>query len=243
MPMSAWPIFLLSLDDAAARRARLVGQLEALGLGFEIVSAIDGRTGLSERHEAMIDRAAARANLGRDMADTEYACALSHHLLYRRVRDEGLAGAVVLEDDAILLPHFAGFMAQRAYETAELIALDHWFGRIWRFSGARLTGTVRAGRLSLLPCLTTGYSISAAGCAFMIGNSLPISRTADWPCDIRTIGARAAFPRIVDHDPIEPGGSLMEEQRRALRRNGAAARREESGLRRWFVKRASRKIS
>lgn len=240
--MSGWPIFVVSLDDAEARRARLVAQLEAFGLGFEIVSAIDGRKGLAERYEAMIDRAATRDNLGRDMSDAEYACALSHHFLYRRVRDDGLAGAVVLEDDAILLPQFAEFMAFAAYETAELIALDHWFARVWRFSGARLTETVRTGRLSLLPWLTTGYSISAAGCAFMIENSLPISRTADWPCDIRRIGARAAFPRIVDHNPIEPDGSVMEKQRRALRRN-AAAPHNNGGFGRWLTKRASRKIS
>lgn len=241
--MSEWPILVLSLEDAVERRARLVAQLEAFGLDFEIVSAIDGRAGLSKRHETMIDRAATRDNLGRDMGDTEYACALSHHFLYRRVREDGLAGAVVLEDDAIVLPQFAEFMALKAYETADLIALDHWFGRIWRFSGERLTKTVRTGRLSLLPCLTTGYSISAAGCAFIIENSLPISRTVDWPCDIRKIGARAAVPRIVDHDPIELNNSAMEQERRALRRNSAAKMQDESGLGRWLIKRASRKIS
>lgn len=247
--MNDWPVLVLSLEDAEARRANLVGQLDALGLGHEIVSAVDGRSGLPERYEAMVDRAATRAALHRDMAGAEYACALSHHFIYRRVLDDGLPGAIVLEDDAVLTPLFAEFVRAGAYRAADLVVLDHWFGRVWRFSEKRIAPDIRAGRLSLVPCLTTGYSISAAGCQFMVGNSLPISRTADWPCDITRLGALATIPRVVDHPPLNPQTSLMERQRRELAATAHApsvrrqSRDRKSGLRRWLIKRASRKIS
>ncbi|MBW3098361.1 glycosyltransferase family 25 protein [Pseudohoeflea coraliihabitans] len=244
-----WRIFVLSLDDAKARRNAIASQLGLLNLDFEIVSAIDGRNGLPEQYEALVDRDMTRVNLGRDMAGAEYACAISHHQLYKRIENEGLPGAIILEDDAILSPLFAEFLTQGAYAMADLIVLDHWFCRIWRFSQKRLTENICAGRLSLVPCLTTGYSISASGARYLIKHSLPISRPADWPCDITKLNARATIPRIVDHPPHTPETSSTENHRRAVVLQGLntvgdiTERKKEGRFRRWLIKRASKKLS
>jgi glycosyl transferase family 25 len=198
-----WPIFVVSLADAEARRAPLLGRLASMGLEHEVVAAVDGRRGLPPEYERYVDRARTMLNLGRRMADAEYACTLSHHFIYRRVVDEGLPGAIVLEDDAIVQPGFAAFVASGAYRSGDLILLDYGTAHIWPFSSRALTSGVKAGRISLNPSLGTGYSVSAEGCRYLAGKSLPITGPADWPCDIVRLGAWAAYPRLVDHPAPE----------------------------------------
>ena len=78
-----WPILVISLQDAAERRAAVSRQLDALGLPFEFRDAIDGRSGLPAAYESQLDRPGTEAHFGRQMSDGEYACALSHLAAYR----------------------------------------------------------------------------------------------------------------------------------------------------------------
>lgn len=248
--MKQWPIFVLSLDDAQARRAPLIAQLHEFGLKFEIFPAIDGRSKLPAQYEPLIDRDEARNQLQRDMTDGEFACALSHYSIYKKVENEGLPGAIVLEDDAILSPLFKDFVCSGGYELADLTLLDHWFARVWRFSRVRITEGIETGRVSRVPCLTTGYSISSDGCDFIIKNSIPIRRSADWPCDITEIGARATIPRIVDHPSPATSTSHLETERQGLANSQKALIADKRyigdrmlGWKAWLIKRASKKIS
>jgi glycosyl transferase family 25 len=248
--MTCWPIFIISLRDAERRRQPLIETLDRLGLDYTVVDAVDGRGGLAPEHEKLVDRDATRSNLARDMTDAEYGCALSHLSVYRRMKAEGLPGAIILEDDAIPGPLFAEFCREAGYERADLIVLDYSFTRVWRFSARPLTANTKSALLSLNPSLNTAYSISASGCAYMIDNALPIRRTADWPCDITKIGARACIPRIVDHPHVDEAESSIEEARRksfetrywdlhSHQDGGFETRR----ARRWLIKRMSRKLA
>jgi len=56
-----------------------------MGLQYELFFGVDGRRGLPAEHEPLVDRSA-RINAGsRPMSDPEYACALSHLMIYRRI--------------------------------------------------------------------------------------------------------------------------------------------------------------
>ncbi|MFZ2101410.1 MAG: glycosyltransferase family 25 protein [Oricola sp.] len=244
-----WPIFVISLADAQARRARLLDRLSSLGLRYEIVEAVDGRNGLPGQYERFIDRAETPRRLGREMADAEYACALSHHFVYRRVCEEGFAGAIILEDDADPLPGFGDFVLSGGYRGADIVLLDHEDAHVWRFSRRPLSAGIASGRVSLQPVLTTGYSISARGCAYMVANSLPITRPADWPCDITRLATRAAIPRLVGHPPLTDRPSDIAAARDRLLGHWVFPERKGGGLfdlrkhRRSFVKRLSVRIS
>lgn len=128
-----WPIFVISLAAAQERRRAISAQLQALGLPFILFDAIDARQGVPPEYEALIDRAGTQRNLGRPMSSGEYGCALSHLLVYRRICEEGLPGAIVLEDDAVVGPAFKSFVDQQAYRSAPFIQLDHLHARIWAF--------------------------------------------------------------------------------------------------------------
>ena len=69
-------IFVLTLEGAEHRRRTLMKQLDDQGLSYELFFGIDGRNGLPEEYEKLIDCQSAQETLGRPMGDAEFACAL-----------------------------------------------------------------------------------------------------------------------------------------------------------------------
>lgn len=247
--MPDWPIFVISLTDAAARRAAISERLGALGLAHEIVDAIDGRRGLPGEYEAMVDRPGTKAGFGRAMSDGEYACALSHLSVYRLMAERGLPGAIVLEDDAIPGPLFPVFLRDRVFEKAELIQLDHHDARIRRWGGRRerAQGFVLA-EWAEKAILATGYSLTARAAAHILAHALPLRAPADWPCDLMPLRPMVALPRIVEHPELTPEQSTLHGDR--LEAGRGITRRREPGRflrpaywRRWLHKRMTRKVS
>ena len=70
-----YPIFVIALPGSE-RLPALEERLRGLGLDYLVFPAVDGREGLTDQCAGMIDREAARENLGREMSDVEFACAL-----------------------------------------------------------------------------------------------------------------------------------------------------------------------
>jgi glycosyl transferase family 25 len=212
-----WPVFVISLTDAGERRARISEQLSALSIPFEFVDAIDGRSGLPAQYERMIDRAGTLVQERRGMSDAEYACALSHMSVYKRILDQNLPGAIVLEDDAILGAGFAAYRGARAYEHGDLIQLDYKDARLWRWAKA----AKRFPEFTLMPMakpgmLTTGYSVTSAGAKHLYTYGLPLRSPADWPCDVSAITTYLTIPRLVDHPPLDTEQSSIKVSRQAL---------------------------
>ena len=215
---AAWPVFVISLPGCEARRAPLLDALAAQGIACEVVLGVDGRNGLPPEHEAEVDRPGTRARLGRPMSDAEYACALSHQRVYALILQRGLAGAVVLEDDAIPQPGFGAFLATGAHEGADLTLFDYDDKtRALRGTGRAALPGVTLWTLATTRHLTTGYAISARGAAWLRREGLPIRTVADWPCDITRLGARVVSPRLILHPP-RGEGSMIEAAREPLQR-------------------------
>lgn len=245
-----WPVCVISLIDCDDRRKRIKKQLERLSIQFEFVDAIDGRAGLAPQLESMIDRPGTETEFGRRMTDAEYACALSHMLIYKRILDQNLLGAIILEDDAILGPLFQEFIDAQGYEAGDLIQLDHWKGGVWKYSRRhRLTASIELARASKNAFLTTGYSISQAAAAHILQHGLPLRAPADWPCDISVLRTMLAVPRVVDHPEIGGGESFIENKRALIeptprqKENRSLRFFKRSYWRRWWVKRMTKQIS
>jgi glycosyl transferase family 25 len=206
----AWPILIVSLRDASARRAGIAAQMKAAGLPFEFVDAVDGRSGLPAAWEAKVDRLGTVTKHGYGMSDGEFACALSHQLIYRKILDEGLQGAVVLEDDAILTPMFAGFYRNRGYRTARFIQLFCYSARIWRGPGCpAAAAATRLYRLAQNPFASVGYSLSRSAAEYFANHSFPIRDRADWPIDLTQLGALLTVPSIIRHPTPNPAQSSL----------------------------------
>lgn len=218
-PAVEWPIFIVSLKDATARRERLEEQLGKLNLKYEFIDAVDGRNGLPYDAEAMVDRVLTQENLGRDMANSEYGCALSHIHIYEEIISKNLPGAVILEDDAIIGENFSKFLQEKTFLSGDLVQLSHEAGRINRFARPlNKYESFATYALSTQANLAVAYSISAKAASYILKNGLPIIQTADWPCDIMPLKPSVCLPIIVDHlKPLQGGDSFIEDGRTKFR--------------------------
>jgi glycosyl transferase, family 25 len=90
--------YVINLANSFDRRAHITAELEKACLDYEFVTAVDGR-GLDLHDHATIGPSFL-ANV--TCAAGTAGCALSHLDVYRRIIDDGLDMALVLEDDVIL---------------------------------------------------------------------------------------------------------------------------------------------
>lgn len=199
--MNHWPIYIISLADARSRREPLARILQHIGQKYEIFEAVDARRGVPNEYANLVDWSKAKAVLGREMSAPEAGCALSHLFLYRKVVDEGLPGAIIFEDDAILSEgdKFREFMDQRVYQRGNFIQLGYGAVRVWRCGAGqrRESHMLRSERLVYNAGLANAYSITAYAAEFILQRSIPVRCVADWPCDLRPIGPRIIVPRLV----------------------------------------------
>lgn len=246
--MSHWPIFVISLGDAEARRTPLIDALNSLNLEWELFEAVDGRKGLSAAWEGLIDREGAAKAKGRPLTNGEFGCALSHRGIYELILRRGLEGAIVLEDDALIGPAFERFVREGLYSCAPLVMLDHSHARVSFFRHRALSvGKLRP--LTLQSYLTTGYSVSASAAADLLSAATPVRMTADWPGDIVRLGAAVIVPPIVNHPPADVTTSHLEAERSRFQPEGSGFQRfvkrwsDPGYWRHWLIKRLSLRVS
>ena len=100
------PAVVVSLRSSTERRIAMVDQLMAHGITFCWEEAVLGRElphdELARYHATQLGSDGRR----RTLTPGEIGCALSHLNIYRRIVEDELSGAIVLEDDAILLDGF-----------------------------------------------------------------------------------------------------------------------------------------
>ncbi|NNF72523.1 MAG: glycosyltransferase family 25 protein [Rhodobacteraceae bacterium] len=203
------PVFVISLPDSHARRAAISDALGKLGLAFEFVDAVDGRSGLPADQEPCVDRQAAAHYLGRPMSDAELATALSHVLVHERFLASAHEHALILEDDAVPTPDLIAFLDGKGYTAAPLVLLHHLGARVLPHSGTRVAETLNLRPLAV-PCFrATAYTLSRGGAEWLLERTRPVSGTADWPADITRLPAMVVDPQIVHHPRVELGQSTI----------------------------------
>lgn len=175
---------------------------------------MDGRYGLDVQYEDQIDRVLSRQS-GYILSDAEFACALSHVNVYRRIVSDNLAYALVLEDDAIPSHHLCEFLAGHYYREADLIQL--YCARPYvRWSGTHkvfgpYTSYLRTPRLQAAGCVA--YTISYTAALHFLTHAVPVMKEADWPLCIEAIIAkrqsRVISPSLVEHPAGEENDSIL----------------------------------
>lgn len=96
--LSTW---VINLDRAPQRLARASAQLQALGLRWTRLPAVDART-LTAEQRAALDEAAYQRKHGKTSVPGELGCYLSHVQVMRQFLASDAAFALVLEDDVLL---------------------------------------------------------------------------------------------------------------------------------------------
>jgi glycosyl transferase family 25 len=165
------------------------------------VPAVDGRELAPEALAEVYDPAQSVATHGRELAPGEIGCALSHLRLYRRMEDEGIDEALILEDDAVIHPDALALLERRGDLPCawEILLLNHMpdiGGRLNRWHSRRL-GSYRIGRFSMPTYGTGGYLIRRSAARALLDRAYPIRA----PADYWTGGGIAADIRICGVEP------------------------------------------
>ena len=118
-------IVVISLERAAERRRRIVSDLRALGLDFELRDAVDGRN-VPPDCEALIDRAGSRRD-GRPIRMGSIANWLSQRQAFLDMVENGPEIMAVLEDDVEFAPEFPSVLdaLEHAGEPFGIVFLHH----------------------------------------------------------------------------------------------------------------------
>ena len=129
-PRPSLPIFVIAFASDKMRRDRMTRRLDALGLAFSFIDAIDGRA-LPEA-ERLAKEDPARADwIGHHLRPGALGCLLSHRQAWQALLDSGAELGLVLEDDAVLdaaLPAVLDRLSQLA-DRLDLVNLHHFSGR------------------------------------------------------------------------------------------------------------------
>ena len=205
------PIFCLSLARAADRRARMIARLDSLGSPYEIVDAVDGRALDLSQLGDRLRQDKMRRKKSRCLTASEIGCYLSHCNLLRRIADEKIAVAIVVEDDAGFAPDFAevATAAARIPHPWDMILLHTHPKRKTEKTLCRLGVAGRVVcRMAERTAGTAGYLISLSGAKKLLEHCNEISEPVDvrfsayWESGIRYY---AVSPRVV----IEDGSETM----------------------------------
>lgn len=87
-------IFVINLKKDEKKREKIKQELEKYNLDYELIEAIDGNK-LSEKELELLVKDYKKAYL----AKGEIGCALSHQLAYKKMQENKLHHALILEDD------------------------------------------------------------------------------------------------------------------------------------------------
>lgn len=157
------------------RREGIARQLQAHGLEFEFVEAIRGSALTPQERERCVDDVVKiQQHLGRSLTDSEIGCALSHLRVYEIMRHRGIDQALVLEDDARLLPEFGAMVAALTPLSVDIMLLGYpklsndeiawarWFDPIKVIdclsSGHRYGVSPRKGHLGMVGYVLSGHA-------------------------------------------------------------------------------------
>lgn len=205
--------YVINLDRAPVRRARISAQLEALGMPFIIFPAIDGRNLDAASLARDYDEAGAR-EFYREMTRGEVACALSHLGVYRRILDAGADHALVLEDDARLgpsLPEVLDALETRLPADLPRVVLLTYVDKYTRWGSEPLPGKARLVRRYGEWWRAHGYVVTRAAAERMVAALHPVRTAADhWSgFDKRGIvDVRAVVPYCIGLSELAAESSL-----------------------------------
>jgi glycosyl transferase family 25 len=200
--------FIISLPEAAARRESIRRQMECLGLEFEFIPGVLAKA-LSDTDRARdYDRRKALRTQCRDLAPAEIGIALSHLKIYRRMAEERIRMALVLEDDVIMPPELPSLLsslepllAANKPTVTLLSPAQSRKGRVVQLANGRQLLPFRKGYYA------HGYVVTYSGARALLRFLYPVGDVADcW--------ARLVRHKVVDVQVVEP--PLLEQDRGAF---------------------------
>lgn len=208
IPANGFKAFVVSLAGSADRRRLMAGQLDQPGFPvWEFLDAVEGRKLTAEELRRGYDDVAARARYGKGLSLGHVGCALSHLEAYRRMLNEGLDAALILEDDALIGEHalqvIDRLLARLSPDEPTLILLSH--AKYYRpLGGSRLDRERKLFPIHMARG-THGYLLTQAAAARILAAIPRVELVPDhWELirDVCKIRILAVVPYPIGRSPI-----------------------------------------
>lgn len=204
--------FVINLEREPIKRKYIIQECQKLKLNFELYNAIDGYK-LTENYikENVFDYPECNLTKG------EIGCALSHINVYKKIIEEDLPYALILEDDAILnieLPKFLSCFEKQKKEGITLLTADFYYCEnkkfnIDNFEVFKVLKAVRA----------TGYIITNNTAKKLVKFLLPIRYEADMFKVFKlcaNINLYAVIPHLIETNDKKMELSAIQNDRKPL---------------------------
>jgi glycosyl transferase, family 25 len=193
-------IYVISLPSAQERRLFMDRQLRSLGLEYELIDAINGSV-LTEDQEEMVDRDWRQRRSGGVLSPGSIGCSLSHAFVYKKILNEGVERAIILEDDAVLLQGFEDVANGILNDCGVPLVILHAYPRSWATRKRwRVNEVFSLYSFHGRPLGTCGYFLTSDAASQLLEAALPVYTVPDWPMDISAkLGARGIEPTCVGH--------------------------------------------
>lgn len=177
--------FVISMRSAVDRCKFMQEQLSALGMDFEIFPAVDGRRLSQEELTTCCDFKWMRRYCGRVLTPGEIGCALSHIGIYRKIVDEQLPYALILEDDAWLTPSLIPLLElmeqKRIFDEGGIFVVQDTACGHWNKKNGKcipLSDMYRFNEMTCA-CWTHAYIITLEAAKQLLRYLYPVMHTAD----------------------------------------------------------------
>jgi glycosyl transferase, family 25 len=219
-------IFVVNLKSSGDRRLIMEKQLDKLGLPFEIFDAVNGYE-ITEAEILESYDADFYYNRPGYYTAGSIGCSLSHFYIYKKIIDDKIDTALVLEDDMIINPDLPEVLEKLRQEIADnevilLFYLSYLPINLLAKNAVPLAKKYKLYNLETSEGLkaTGAYMINYEGAKSMYSRLAPIKTLPDDWHKFRQAGilqsVRAVYPVIVDSDffattvrPHEKGGSIL----------------------------------
>ena len=217
--------FVINLERANERRDNISEQFNALGIEFELFTAIDRLDLVEEDYERFADRQSGLTNWEHPDIPGALACWMSHQQAWQSAMDDDLDMIAVFEDDVTLSPHIKSILnsVEEGYGdkfTFDLLFLDDrrphkTFVPLADVDGQHSIGLVKFSNLG-----TSGYVITRSAIRRLLTDfpRMPIAIDqlvhAGWKNKLQTFTIRPQVvfhgERFVDHGSFICSGSKVE---------------------------------
>jgi GR25 family glycosyltransferase involved in LPS biosynthesis len=134
------PILIINLARRVDRKQKLTHNLNLMKIkNYTFIEAVDGKTLQNNTSSEYYNKEKA-TETKRELMPNEIACALSHLKIFRKMVDENIPYAVVMEDDCIPNINLHNFIRHfdPSKVNTELVLLGYWSSNQWHNGKAKL---------------------------------------------------------------------------------------------------------
>lgn len=175
-------------------------QLEAMGLDYEIINAVDGKN-LNQSDLQKYSKRLALKEKRRELSTGEIGCALTHANMYQQMIDREIDEILVLEDDIVITQNLLNALYQRKSfpEDWEIINFANTEAKTIPL-GEPLFDKYRICKFEGTANRTSAYLINLKGAKKLIAHLYPIRLPADdiiGRTDITTLNLYGIIPSVV----------------------------------------------